>query len=615
MRSEEEMMKLILDVAKKDDRIRGVYMNGSRTNRNVEKDIFQDYDIVYVVKENRPFYEDKSWIDVFGERLYMQCPDEIDAMLGKTVDFDKCYGWLIQFKDGNRLDLHVEPAGQEDILEDKLCIILLDKDGIFLEIQEATDEDYRIKKPSENEYRAACNEFWWCLNNVAKGLWRQEVPYVQQMYNSCIHPQLVKMMNWKIGYETDFQVSTGKSSKYMYKWLSEDTWTRFLKSYIGGKIEEIWNSVFIACDMFNEMAIQVERYYGFHYDRQEADASYEYLKHVKELWRNSVRQEGVELWDIYNNDREKTGLLHRRGERMKKGELHLVIHVCIINSKNQLLIQQRQPFKKGWPNMWDLTVGGSALAGDSSTQAAEREVWEEIGLKLDLSGKRPNFTVNFTDGFDDYYIIRKDLNISDLKLQKEEVQKVCWVNKEEALKLQDEGLMVPYWFLDKIFDMGEIQEYDAHGDRRGRVRIGYADINNLNSWMNLIEIVKENFPGLEEQEALDDYKNTVVKNIERRSAICALDGNVVVGVLLFSIKHNIISCMAVHPEYRRQKIAGRMVELMLTRLDRNREIKVETFREDEERGKAPRAFYRSMGFVPGKLTVSLGYPTQEFILK
>ena len=81
MRSEKEMMELILSVARKDERIRAVYMNGSRTNPNVKKDIFQDYDIVYVVKENRPFYEDERWIDRFGERLYMQCPEKSDMKM------------------------------------------------------------------------------------------------------------------------------------------------------------------------------------------------------------------------------------------------------------------------------------------------------------------------------------------------------------------------------------------------------------------------------------------------------------------------------------------------------------------------------------------------------
>ena len=88
MRDEREMLELIVGVARKDDRIRAVYMNGSRTNRKIGKDIFQDYDIVYVVRENRPFYEDTGWIDVFGERLYMQRPDEVDRCNGLDVDFE-----------------------------------------------------------------------------------------------------------------------------------------------------------------------------------------------------------------------------------------------------------------------------------------------------------------------------------------------------------------------------------------------------------------------------------------------------------------------------------------------------------------------------------------------
>ena len=86
------MYELIIGTARADERIRAVYMNGSRTDKSAPKDIFQDYDIVYAVRETKPFYEDKHWIDRFGERLYMQCPDELDRSLGKEVDFSQSYG-------------------------------------------------------------------------------------------------------------------------------------------------------------------------------------------------------------------------------------------------------------------------------------------------------------------------------------------------------------------------------------------------------------------------------------------------------------------------------------------------------------------------------------------
>lgn len=76
MRTEKEMYNLILGIAEADERIRAVYLNGSRTNKNVPKDMFQDYDIVYVVVDTTEFIQDKAWIDRFGERLFMQYPDE-----------------------------------------------------------------------------------------------------------------------------------------------------------------------------------------------------------------------------------------------------------------------------------------------------------------------------------------------------------------------------------------------------------------------------------------------------------------------------------------------------------------------------------------------------------
>ena len=122
MRSENEMYNLILGIAKNDVRIKAVYMNGSRTNENVPKDIFQDYDIVYVTDDVKSFIEDKDWIRLFGEILYMQYPDENPYY---PSDKENCYGWLMQFDDGNRIDLHVETIqyARKNILEDKLCRI------------------------------------------------------------------------------------------------------------------------------------------------------------------------------------------------------------------------------------------------------------------------------------------------------------------------------------------------------------------------------------------------------------------------------------------------------------------------------------------------------------
>lgn len=143
----------------------------------------------------------------------------------------------------------------------------------------------------------------------------------------------------------------------------------------------------------------------------------------------------------------------RRDEPIKKGDYHLVVHVCIFNSKGEMLIQQRQPFKTGWSNMWDISVGGSAVAGDTSIAAAVRETSEEIGLVLSPSEMRRTISIDFDGGFDDFYTVSRDMDISGLHLQYEEVQRVKWANADEIKLMIDEGIFIPYHkgFIELLF--------------------------------------------------------------------------------------------------------------------------------------------------------------------
>ncbi len=152
----------------------------------------------------------------------------------------------------------------------------------------------------------------------------------------------------------------------------------------------------------------------------------------------------MELFDLYTRDRVKTGRTMVRGDKVPEGFYRLVVHVCIFDPEGRMLIQQRQPFKKGWSNMWDITVGGCAVAGDTSQDAAEREVREEIGLELDLQDERPTMTTTFEGGFDDYYVLTRDVDLSTLHLQYEEVQTVRWAEKEEILRMIDDGQFISY---------------------------------------------------------------------------------------------------------------------------------------------------------------------------
>jgi aminoglycoside 6-adenylyltransferase len=283
MRSEKEMFDLILRVAQTEERIRAVFMNGSRANPLAVKDIYQDYDIVFVVTETESFLSDKSWVNVFGEIAVMQEPDSNDFGWGVSCDFSKSYGWLILFKDGNRIDLRImtKEKSIEHYLSDSLTVPLFDKDNIFPQIPQSSDTGYWIKVPTRQMYDGCCNEFWWCLNNVAKGIKRDHIPYAMRMYTEVIHIQLDKMVEWYVAMNHGFSVSTGMWGKYYKKYLPQDLYEKYLKTYSDGSPENLWNAVFTACDLFRFLAQEVSGYLGCTYCITDDENMVKYITNVK----------------------------------------------------------------------------------------------------------------------------------------------------------------------------------------------------------------------------------------------------------------------------------------------------------------------------------------------
>ena len=96
--------------------------------------------------------------------------------------------------------------------------------------------------------------------------------------------------------------------------------------------------------------------------------------------------------------------------------------------------------------MWDLSVAGSSIEGESSREAAERETREEIGYKIDLDGIRPFFNINFDKGFDDFYLVERNIDLKDLTIQEEEVQEIRWASKEEVMRMVSRGEFIDYYF-------------------------------------------------------------------------------------------------------------------------------------------------------------------------
>jgi len=255
MRTEQEMFDLILNFAKQDQRVRVVAMNGSRANPNIKPDIYQDFDIVYIVTEMASFLSDDAWLDYFGKRIIMQKPEGMELF---PPDGKPRFSYLMLFEDGNRIDLSLLPLEELEqyLKEDSIIRILLDKDGRMPAPPQSSDVDYWIKRPTSGMFDYCCNEFWWLSTYVAKGLARNELPYAIA-HLDYMRKQLMTMLSCQLGFEKGFNFSIGKDYKYLQQHLDPENWQALLNTWQMDNAGNTWQSMFMACNLFCRVSNKV----------------------------------------------------------------------------------------------------------------------------------------------------------------------------------------------------------------------------------------------------------------------------------------------------------------------------------------------------------------------
>jgi aminoglycoside 6-adenylyltransferase len=285
MRSEQAMLELIVNTARNDERIRAVIMNGSRANPNAPRDIFQDYDIVYIVTEVSSFKQAPNWIKQFGELMIMQLPDD---MLDPPPSNDDSFAYLMQFADGNRIDLTLYPIAKlNEFGQDSLSLLLLDKDGLIKPFAPPSDSDYLPKPPTSKAYADCCNEFWWVCPYVAKGLWREEITYAKYLLDQSVREQLMKMLTWQIGVKTQFSQNPGKFGKYFKHYLEPELWDMLQRTYANASYNNTWEALDTMCKLFRLTAIRVAANFGFDYPQGDDERVSAHLNYVRLLPKNA----------------------------------------------------------------------------------------------------------------------------------------------------------------------------------------------------------------------------------------------------------------------------------------------------------------------------------------
>lgn len=159
----------------------------------------------------------------------------------------------------------------------------------------------------------------------------------------------------------------------------------------------------------------------------------------------------MELWDILDKTGAKTGRTMVRGEPQRPGDYYLAVHIWIKNGKGEYLIQRRDDEKPLWPGMWAAT-GGAAITGETSLQAALREVEEELGIQADAAHMQLLERMKREGWFTDIWMLEQDFPIQSVVMQRGEVSAVAWASPARIREMAALGEFVSYSYLDEIIE-------------------------------------------------------------------------------------------------------------------------------------------------------------------
>ena len=266
MRTETEMFDVILQTAKV-LQVEAVAMSGSRTNPKAPKDVFQDYDVVYVVDDLDNLTSNLTWLDSFGKPIIEQ-----HNVLGNR----RLY--LMLFEDGNRIDLTFCPKDhiQEWVDSEAGYTVLVDEKGLF-ESYTTSPERFWIHPASAIEFEKTCNEFWWVSAYVVKGICRKQVIYAtDHLYGIC-QQELLKILAWQVASDRG-TVDIGKNYKYLFNYLPIEKEKEFSALLDFSSLDKITQSLLATMEFFHQEAQYLAQKMGFKYEKEVAEKMIEYAE-------------------------------------------------------------------------------------------------------------------------------------------------------------------------------------------------------------------------------------------------------------------------------------------------------------------------------------------------
>ena len=267
----DDVIRGLIQWAEQRDAIRAMLMTSTRAVPNAPLDDLSDFDVILIVRDIHPFYDDRSWLADFGEVLVVYWDPihrDTDHGIEKVAN-------VTQYADGLKIDFTLWPVElmQRIVAAPVLMAeldagyaVLLDKDHLTDGLKQPTHTAYLPSRPSNEAFQIAVNDFFSDVPYVAKCLRRGELlPLKWCLDFDMKHVYLRPMLEWWIGCHSNWSVPVGALGKGLKKRLPPDLWREVESAYAGAGVAENWDALFRTIAVYRRVATEVAENLGYVY--------------------------------------------------------------------------------------------------------------------------------------------------------------------------------------------------------------------------------------------------------------------------------------------------------------------------------------------------------------
>ena len=284
----DDVIRDLIQWTEQRDLIRAMLLTSTRAVPNAPMDEYSDYDVVLIVKDIHPFFEDRSWLACFGDVLVAYWdPIHLDADYG----IEKVAN-VIQYADGLKIDFTLWPvelmrrilqAPQLQAELDAGYRVLMDKDHLADDLQPPTYKAYIPSQPTNDVYQKTIEDFFSDAPYVAKCLLRGELfPVKWCLDYDMKHIFLRPMLEWRAEIDHDWSIPVGALGKGLKKLLPPEIWSQLEITYAGADIADNWEALFRTMTLFRQVAMEVGEALGYAYQQDLDERVVAYVRDMRQ---------------------------------------------------------------------------------------------------------------------------------------------------------------------------------------------------------------------------------------------------------------------------------------------------------------------------------------------